>query len=84
MALDQKEKNALKASYVDLIVDKIGGEVVPGGVAIHDASGEWIVINPVVKKSFDIDKERALMDARAAREAEKAEKAAKKAAEATD
>ena len=80
--LDQKAKTALKSAYTDLILANVGGEAVPGGIAIHDASGEWIVINPVVKTSFDIDKERALMTARADRATAAAEKAAKKAADA--
>lgn len=79
--MEQKERVALKHTYLEKIVDVLGGEIVPQGVAIEDESGEWVVINPIVKKDFDIDSARAAMDERAAKAAEKAEKAAKKAAE---
>ena len=79
--MEQKERIALKHGYLDLIVEALGGEIVPEGVAIEDGSGEWVVINPVIKKNYDIDAAREKMAERADREAEKAAKAAKKAAD---
>lgn len=79
--LDQKARIALKHSYLELIVEKIGGEIVPEGVAVTDECGEVVVINPIVKKNYDLAAAREAMVERERKAVEKAEKAAKKAAE---
>lgn len=79
--LDQKARIALKHAYLETIVEKIGGEIVPEGVAIEDESGEVVIINPIIKKDYDLEAAREAMVERERKAAEKAEKAAKKAAE---